>query len=35
MNNNLSTYQAEIDYRREQMLRDRGPVRRWLRAHTR
>jgi hypothetical protein len=32
MNNNLSTYQAEIDYRREQRRRGRAPLRIWRRA---
>ena len=30
--NFIDEYQAEIDYRREQMLRGRGSVRQWLRA---
>jgi hypothetical protein len=30
--NNISYYQAEIDYRREQMRRDREPIRLWRRA---
>lgn len=33
--NTIDFYEAEIAYRREQMLRDRRPIRRWLRAHTR
>lgn len=30
--NTLEYYRAEIAYRREQMLRDQGPMRRWRRA---
>ena len=30
--NFIDEYKAEIDYRREQMLRARGGVRQWLRA---
>jgi hypothetical protein len=29
---NTSFYQAELDYRREQMRRDRKPIRLWRRA---
>jgi hypothetical protein len=32
MNHYLDEYQAEIDYRREQMHRDREPFRLWRRA---
>jgi hypothetical protein len=28
----IDEYQAEVDYRRERMLRGRGPLRQWLRA---
>jgi hypothetical protein len=30
--NTISFYQAELDYRREQMRRDRQPIRLWRRA---
>ena len=30
--NNIDYYQAEVDYRREQMLRELEPIRRWRRA---
>jgi hypothetical protein len=30
--NFIDEYQAEIDYRREQMLRGRGTLRQWLRS---
>ena len=30
--NSIDYYQAEINYRREQMLRDRAPMRRFRRA---
>jgi hypothetical protein len=30
--NNIAYYQAEIDYRREQMQRDREQIRLWRRA---
>jgi hypothetical protein len=30
--NTINYYQAEIAYRREQMLRDRAALRRWRRA---
>jgi hypothetical protein len=29
--NTIDFYQAEIDYRREQMQRDQGAIRRWRR----
>jgi len=32
MNHFLDEYRAEIDYRREQMLRDRSSLRNWRRA---
>ena len=28
----IDEYQAEVDYRREQMLRGRGALRQWLRS---
>jgi len=31
--NSIDEYQAEIAYRREQMLRSQGSFRQWLRAH--
>jgi hypothetical protein len=31
--NSIDEYQAEIAYRREQMLRGQGTFRQWLRAH--
>lgn len=34
MDNNFVTYQAEIDYRREQMRRDRKALRLWRRARS-
>jgi len=30
--NTISFYQAELDYRREQMRRDRQPIQLWRRA---
>ncbi|MGY2876684.1 hypothetical protein ACVW00_003874 [Marmoricola sp. URHA0025 HA25] len=30
--NSIDEYQAEVAYRREQMLRGRGTLRQWLRA---
>ena len=30
--NTISFYQAELDYRREQMRRDREPIRLWRRV---
>jgi hypothetical protein len=30
--NTISFYQAELDYRREQMRRDRQPIRLWRRT---
>jgi hypothetical protein len=30
--NNFDYYKAEVDYRREQMLRDREPIRIWRRS---
>jgi hypothetical protein len=33
--NTIGFYEAEIAYRREQMLRERAPMRRWLRNRTR
>jgi len=32
--NTIDYYQAEIAYRREQMLRDRASMRRWRRAQS-
>jgi hypothetical protein len=32
MNYSIDEYQAEVAYRREQMLRSRGTLRQWLRT---